>query len=91
MEAKDYIDSLKQSYNTFRKKKLLLEDVKNPNDFYKLMDEVMEQIFYEERVHDNFYREHGHMPVIEKEYNNLCSYYTSVLEFFNLYRQLKNY
>ena len=91
MEAKEYIDSLKTSYNTFRKKKLLLEDVKGPNAFKDLSDEVIEQIFHEEKRHDTFYREHGYMPVIEKEYNNLCDYYISILNFFNLYKQLKNY
>ena len=91
MEAKEYIDSFKTSYNIFRKKKLLLEDVKGPNAFNDLANEVLEQVFYEERRHDTFYREHGHMPVVEKEYNNLCDYYTSILNFFRSYKDLKNY
>lgn len=91
MKAKEYIDSLKQTYNIFRKKKLLLEDVKGPNAFKDLCDEVFEQVFHEEKCHDAFYREHGYIPVVEKEYNSLCDYYTSVLNFFSLYKQLKNY
>ena len=91
MEAKEYIDSIKYSYNTFRKKKLLLEDAKDTESFNGLTNEVLEQIFYEERQHDTFYREHGYIPVVEKEFNNLCDYYYSVLNFFNLYKQLKNY
>lgn len=91
MEAKEYIDSIKCSYNIFRKKKLLLEDVNGPESLRHLVDEVLEQIFYEERQHDTFYREHGYIPVVEKEFNNLCDYYYSVLNFFNLYKQLKNY
>ena len=92
MEAQEYLSKIKNiSFNVIRKKKLLLEDVKDEEEFRSLTDELLEQIFYDEREHDNFYREKGSIPIIEKEYENLTRFSLQVLEFFNLYRQLKNY
>jgi len=93
MEAQELIQNLKSRYKTFSYFKLALQRCYNKTEFESICEHLFDEIFANEKMYDDFRREkEGVVPIpVQKEYSDLCNYSTNVLNFFNLFKQLKGF
>ena len=87
MEAKELIETIRLQYKTFSHLKLMLQGCSKVQ-FEELTNDLFDTIFSNERMYDEFRKDHGIIAPVQKEYNDLCNYSNNILNFFNLYKNL---
>ena len=89
MDSKSYLDSLNKRFIHYEKLMIALEDVSDKNSFDELSKELMENIFFDKKKHEEFVRSNGYLNPIEKVYNDLSYCHFKTMNFFNVFRELK--
>lgn len=90
MDAREYLCEIKNTYKTYSHLKLALQNC-SKEEFDELCNDVITQIFIDEKKHNEFIKTSSSITVVEKEYSDLCRYSMTVLNFFNLFKQIKGY
>ena len=90
MDMKEYLNFIKSRHYTYTQSKLLLKDCNDKNEFQKLSNDLLYDIFSDEKEHLNFKKDNI-IPVIEKEFSDLMRHAEDVLQFYNLFRQIKEF
>ena len=91
MELKYYLDILKSRRNTYTLSKLLLKDCNSKEEFQKLSDDLLYDIFQDENDHLEFKKQNNIVPIIEKEFQDLMNHAKNVLQFYINYKQIKDF
>ena len=86
----EYLSELKNRYKTYTHLKLQLQNC-TKNEFDVLCNDLLDEIFSDEKRHNEFTKVSSGVSVIEKEYADLCRYSFNVLNFFNVYKQIKGF
>lgn len=91
MEMKEYLNFVKSRHNTYTQSKLLLKDCNDRNEYERLANDLLNDIFQDEKEHLNFKKDNNIIPVIEKEFQDLMNHAKDVLQFYNTFKQIKDF
>ena len=90
MDAKEYIDYLRNRFHTYSMLKMMLRDVKDKDEFNNLVNDLFDEIFNDQRDFNEWTRNNQPLVIpVEKKYMELESYARSILDFFVKYKELK--
>ena len=90
MNPQQYLEYLRGRYKTLAYFKYSLHDA-NKEKFEDLKNQLLEEIFENEKMYFDFSKEGLVIAPIQKEYENLSAYSQRVMQFFTMFQQLKRF
>ena len=91
MTPQEYLEFMRKRYHTYAYFKYSLKDCKTEADFSVKSDELLDEIFEDEKMYFDFTKGQLPMAPIQKEYENLSAYSQKVIQFFTMFQQLKGF
>ena len=91
MTPQQYLEFMRNRYHTYAYLKYSLKDCKDQLQFHDKSNDLLEEIFEDEKMYFDFSKNGPLLAPIQKEYENLSHYSQTVLQFFVAYKQLNNY
>ena len=91
MTPQEYLEFMKKRYHTYAYFKYSLKDCKTESDFSVKSNELLDEIFEDEKMYFDFTKGQLLMAPIQKEYENLSAYSQKVMQFFTMFQQLKGF
>ena len=91
MTPQEYLEFMRKRYHTYAYFKYSLKDCKTEADFSAKSNELLDEIFEDEKMYFDFTKGQLLMAPIQKEYENLSAYSQRVMQFFTMFQQLKGF
>lgn len=91
MTPQEYLEFMRKRYHTYTYFKYSLKDCKTEADFSIKSDELLDEIFEDEKMYFDFTKGSQLPAPIQKEYETLSAYSQRVMQFFTMFQQLKGF
>ena len=91
MTPQEYLEFMRKRYHTYTYLKYSLKDCNNTLQFSEKSNELLDEIFEDEKMYFDFTKANQLLAPIQKEYENLSAYFQKVMQFFTMFQQLKGF
>ena len=88
MTPQEYLEFMRNRYHTYAYLKYSLKDCKTQLECSAKAQELLDEIFEDEKMYFDFSKKGPLLAPIQKEYESLSHYSQTVLQFFVAYQQL---
>lgn len=91
MTPQDYLEYLRKRYKTYAYLKYSLKNCTDKKSFKDLSNQLLEEIFEDEKMYFDFSKQGIPMAPIIKEYENVSNYSQRVMQFYTMYKELTDF
>lgn len=90
MTPQEYLEFMRKRYHTYAYLKYSLKDCNNQLQMSEKSQELLDEVFEDEKMYFDFSKNGPLLAPIQKEYENLSAYSQRVMQFFTMFKQLKD-
>ena len=91
MTPQEYLEFMRKRYHTYAYLKYSLKDCNNASQFSEKSNELLDEVFEDEKMYFDFTKGQSLIAPIQKEYENLSAYSQKVIQFFTMFQKLKGF